>query len=372
MTKIITKETLLKSLQSYVDKSKTGNPEFVLTFNDLNGLVNKIGKVYTLDTDFTDKLKEFNAGRLPYGTTVEEWYEDLILPNDYDKEGTGALTASYPSYRKPCYSYELPRKKFKTTVSWNLYNSSALDAEDVAEFVNKPITKLNSSSTSYLYGAKRQLIANLITACLEAMGTATSFDTNTQYKTGTYLKNGSVVGVVMFDIPASSAKSWDDRVNDGEISIIDLVSNVAKPVDTTTGEDFFIQLKKDLEIAGDENGGHNLNGNYIGKTPKLIMYIKQGIIPITDVKTLAGAYHLDKIAPNLEIKSLVDFGNANADTFAILMDSRTCMCFEDYLAYRDQTNGDGDFVNYFKHTKYTMAYSRNTFVKVYKDVKASA
>ena len=38
-----------------------------------------------------------------------------------------------------------------------------------------------------------------------------------------------------------------------------------------------------------------------------------------------------------------------------------------YNATRENPNGDGDFLNVFKHTENTAYISRNTFLKVYKN-----
>ena len=78
----LTYQQLLQVIKEYVDENKISVESLSVTRNNIVGLADKIGAVITLDNTFTDKLSIIDAGTMNFGRTVEEWYEDLILPTD--------------------------------------------------------------------------------------------------------------------------------------------------------------------------------------------------------------------------------------------------------------------------------------------------
>lgn len=64
---------------SIVTAAKVSLASFSVTRDNVVGLVDKIGKIVTLDTVFSiDKLSMFDGEYLSYGKTIEDWYQDLI------------------------------------------------------------------------------------------------------------------------------------------------------------------------------------------------------------------------------------------------------------------------------------------------------
>ena len=68
---------------------------------------------------------------------------------------------------------------------------------------------------------------------------------------------------------------------------------------------------------------------------------------------------------------LPDFGNTTSSAFAVLLDNRGMRLHNTYNATRDNQNGEGDFLNIFRHTEDTAFASRNTFIKVYKEAQGN-
>ena len=113
-------DELKTKLAGIVTASKLSLATFNVTRDNIVGLVDKIGKIGTIDTVFSiDKLAKFDGEYLSFGKTIEDWYQDLILVSDYDSTGANALAPNDPTYRPVYYSYTLGRKVIKTTIRNN-------------------------------------------------------------------------------------------------------------------------------------------------------------------------------------------------------------------------------------------------------------
>ena len=360
-------ETLIASV---VEDTKLSNTSFVEARNNVVGLLDKIGKIATLDSVFAiDKLARFDGEYLSFGKTIEDWYQDLELPTAYDSDGAGALTPNDPSYRPVAYSYTLGRKKIKTTLRNDNIERAVHFEEQLVSIVAMQTKRLEDSMAQYRYGVKRQMIAEYIgLAAAEMGGSNNSWSTSTAYSVNDLVKSGSPAkyGIVVKALAASHGKSWATAVADGYVIVLDLITELAKPVDTSTGEAFIKQVKADIEVANDISEGHSLNGNTLGVSQDLVLIVKQGVIPALEVDTYAGAFHRDDVAVPAEIVVVKDFGDADADYYAVLLDGRGMRLHNTYNATRENMNGDGDFLNIFRHTEDTGYLCRNTFFKAYK------
>ena len=119
--KKLTIPQLKAAIAAYV-KANNIAQEFTPTYN-MVGLLDTIGKIYTNDQLFSDKLTEFDGEFLSFGKTVEEWQIDLILPTaEEDVQEVDALTSAYPTYRPATFSYDLGDQVFKTTYKYNELN----------------------------------------------------------------------------------------------------------------------------------------------------------------------------------------------------------------------------------------------------------
>ena len=368
-------EELKDFVASIVTDSKLSNASFVETRNNSVGLLDKIGKIVTLDSVFTiDKLARFDGEYLSFGKTIEEWQEDLIMPVAYDSTGAGALSPHRPTYRPVFYSYTLGRYQIPTTIDNNDIERAVHFEEQFVSIIAMKTKRLEDSMAQYRYQVKREALGVLAGLCDDEMGgqnatyaTSTAYAVNALLK---YVDSDSVThyGIVVKAIAASNTKTWPQVVADGNIVELDLVTELAIPVDTTTGEAFIKQVKADVEVANDSSEGHSLNGNCLGATESLVLIVKQGVIPALEVETYSGAFNRQDVAIPAELIVVKDFGNADPDLYAILMDGRGMRLHNTYNATRENVNGEGDFLNLFRHTEDTCFLSRNTFVKCYKAV----
>lgn len=298
------------------------------THNNLYKVLDKVGKMITLDGEFQDSLPELSGDDLPLGKTIEEYFIDLTMPVDFkapDNSGTGyaeaALKPYLPDTEEPAYSYSLGRKVLPTTIPYDNVERGAVNAEAAGNMIAKVSEKFADSGSLYRYALKKQLIGNMITKAIE--------------------------------VDAAAGK---------------IVSTIAKPVDTATGEAFIKEIKtikEDFEFA---NEGNCLSKALIGKTPEsnLVLYVKKGVLPSLEVDTMTGAYHLDKIAIPCRVKVVDDFGSADESVFAVMVDSRGIKLHKDYLTTKPQENAFSDFVNLFEHSEYTGFISKFTAVHVFK------
>ena len=287
------------------------------TTDNLYGAVDKIGKMVMLDGEFIDKLPELDGDELPLGKTIEEYFIDLTLPEAYTDaatEGAKDLQPALPSVEACTYSYTLGREKIKTTVPYDNVERAACNEEDSANMIAKILQRLGNSYEMFKFAAKKQLLGNL----------------------------------------------GDKAVTAGLSQVI------AVPTDTATGEAFIKQVKSDVESASFAATG-GLNNTLIGASPALTLYIKKGVMPSLEVDTLAGAFNESKLAIPANIKVVDDFGTmTNSKVFAILVDPRGVKLHRGYHAIREQSNADGDFINYVDHSEHTGFISKNVFVKAYK------
>lgn len=366
----MTLEELKKKVAAYVDASLQA-ASWNETRNNLVGLLDKIAKTVQIDGLYADKLPELDGEELPLGKTIEEYFEDLVPGTDYDETGAGALSPAYPSYRPASYNYTLGRKKFKTTKKYDEYERAVNTPEEFNTIVATILKRLYDSFALFKYDAKKQIIANLIDKCVAAMdaSSATAFvDDTTDIAVGTIYKHGSpaviAIGFKALDNSADN-HTFDEAVADGYLVPLDLVTTIAKPVDTETGEAWVEQVKKDIEAAQFANEGHSLNGNALGSEQGLLLLLLKGVKPTLETQVEAGAFNPEKLAVPAEIKVVDSFGDDTNGAFAVLVDRRACRLHPTYMAVREQKNADGDFINYFLHTENTAFISRNAYVKVY-------
>ena len=78
----LTLEGLQTFVTNYVTAAKQAGA-WTETKANLYKLIDKVGKQITLDGIVADKLPEFDGEDLPLGKTIEEYFADFILPEDY-------------------------------------------------------------------------------------------------------------------------------------------------------------------------------------------------------------------------------------------------------------------------------------------------
>ena len=360
-------EELKEVVKNYVGSNKVAYADFTETRNNIVGLLDKIGAIVQIDTSFFDKLEELDGERLEYGKTVEEFYQDLILAVDYnqDTDGSRALKFYSPTYRPVCYNISLGKKVIPLSIPNNNIQRAVNNEAQFVEIIATMTKRVADSKAAFKYQLKRELLGKLCDLAEGAYSGATAYanyaDTPTNVTEGTFYKQGSPAkyAVCVKSKTAASGDTWDTMVANGYLIPIKFVKTVAIPEDTSTGEAFIKELKKSVEEFQDISEGNSLNGNTIGAEQGLSLYVKQGVSPVLDVDTMAGAFHMEKLNPGVEMKVVKDFGSTTSKAYAILMDKRCVRLHPDYEAVRNNTNGFGDFESLFSHMEFTGFISRN-------------
>ena len=358
-------ESIKEAVKEYLDASKIADPTFTPEKEEITGLLTKIAKMWHLTQNFNDKLPEMDAEKMPYGGVIEEWNSMLANVEDYDPEGSTTLAPRYLKYLPPSYSYLQPKKVVPVTRPYDLIQKACLDEGAYADLIGDISKRLEDTYALFKYASKRELLGKAVNAVDAAYTGAKTYATATAYNAGDYIKSGTDYYVMTQNATTGENTSIANLVTLGKAVKIDLRTVLGKPTDEATGEAFIKQIKTDAEIAQDINEGHSFNGGALGAEQGLVLYIKQGIMPSLDVDTLAGAFHTDRLAMPVEIKVLPDFGDGNDKAYAIMCDKRMFRVFPHYEATREQPNGQGDFITYFRHFQHTYAYSRNAYIHVY-------
>ncbi len=369
---------LTSTLTQYVSENKVSLATFNATRENTVGLLDTIGKIFTITTNFVDKLAMFDGEDLSNGKIVEEWASDLILPQDYDPSGADALAPHDSTYRPVYFSYTLGRKYIPQTIRNNDIERAVHNEEQFVSIVADKTKKMYDSEIMLKYGIKREVFGVLAAMCMSCMNSSdadatyatlsTTINQNHAVNDHLYCTGNTTNYGVVKAIKSSDNLTVQAAIDGGYLIAYDLVSTLAKPVDTPTGEAFIKQLKTDVEIASDYSEGHSLNLNTLGATNQdgLVLVLKQGIMPSIEVDVQAGAFHGDKVAIPTKVVVVPNLGSADAKVWGVLIDARGLKLHNTYRAVRENVNGKGDFLNMFFHTENTAFVSRNVFVKVYK------
>ena len=366
---------LYSAVASYVDSSKIAVTSFSVTRNNIVGLLDKIGEIVQLDTSFFDKLPEMDGDYLEAGKSVEEFYQDLILAQDWnqDADGSRAMKFYSPTYRPVAYSYSLGKKIIPTSIPNNNIERAVNNLNQFANIVATQEKRLSDSKAVWKYQVKREMLGKLCDMAETAYSGATAYTKNsTVLAEGTFYKwtdsdSVSHTAVCVVGQAAAVNKDGNELLAEGILIEFQMVEEIPVPEDATTGENFIKALKSAVEKAQDVSEGYSFNGNTIGAEQGLALYVKQGVMPSLEVDTMAGAFHLEKLSTGVEAKVIKDFGNTTSKAYAILMDRRGARLHIDYEAVRENFNGFGDFLSLFSHIETTAFISRNCFVKIFVD-----
>lgn len=363
-------QTTLAQLQTliatYVDRNKIANTTFEATKNNIVGLVDKIGKIVTLDTSFFDKLTEMNGEDLPLGKTIEEYYMDLVKPYEFAREDSNEDTLKFysPSHRPVAYSYSLGKKTFPISIPNDDIERAVNNIAEYEVIVGQITKRLNDSVAIWKYGVKRELLGKIIDMVEEAQTSGEDVTGAQAYDEGNlYASEGkSYIAVATTTDELTIAQAVDS----GILVELKMKKVLPIPTDTETGENFIQACLEAVEVASDVSEGYSLNGNTIGAEMGLRLYVKQGVMPSVQVKTIAGAFHKDELVIPAKLKVIKDFGKTtSSNCYAVLMDSRGARLHEGYNAVREQFNGAGDFLTLFHHLECTAFASRNTFLTIF-------
>ena len=313
----LTIETLKTAAGKYVDATKQLQSNFVPTVDDFTKTVCKIGEMTTLYLPHVDKLPELSGDNLPFGETIEEFMVNDFLPSDFVYEdGAPKKNAKRATFAEAVYSYPMKEQLWELGVPRNQFRRVSLGERSFGDLIASTLSTLDSSANAWNYAAKRQLLGN---AALEAA------------------------------------------------KIAGCKTEIAKPVDTATGEAFIKAVKACVEVASDMNNG-NLAQHTAAAAPSLTLYIMQGVMPSIEVDTMAGAFNEAKLAIPATVKTVLDFGTASdSGVYAILVDSRAIKLHDDILTVTSDYEGRMDQDNFYRHQKQTGFISKYGYIHVFKN-----
>ncbi len=371
----VTLEQLEQIVSEWIDRDNLATNDFHVTRDNVVGLVDKVGKILTLDTSFIDKLAELDADKLPFGKTVEEWYQDLIAPTeqgDADKNETDTLKYTAPTYRPVSYSYRIGTKVVRASILRYDVERAVNNASQLSSVVGTQYKRISDSVAETKYALKRELLGQVGAKIQEAYQSAEDYDSATDLVDGTYYKTttSTTVDPSTFDNEnaffvcvknATKGSSVDEDIKAGVLVPLLMYVKIAKPTDATTGSAFILKVKELVEKSQDISEGYSFNGNTIGTGEGIGLYVTQGVMPNLEVNTLAGIYHLDQMGMGVTAKVIKDFGSNPAGMYALLMDTRGARLYLDHEAMDAQINALKEFTNLFDHRDYTPFISRNTF-----------
>lgn len=370
-------EAIKAAVALYVASNKISVESFSDTRANSVGLLDTLGKIYTLWQNYQDKLAIFDGEELSFGKTIEEWAQDLIMPEDFDATGSGTLAPHESTYRPVSFSYTLGKKTIPQTIRNNDIERAVHNIGQFEDIIAGKTKAMYDSETMLRYAIKRQALGVLAERCVDAQdssnadvtlaSTAASISGAHSVNELFYVTADSKMYVLVKPIASGAGLTGATAISGGYLVALDLVTEIAVPVDTSTGEAFIEQALKDVEVASDYSEGHSLNGNTLGGNPEagLVLVLKQGVMPSVKVQTLAGAFNREDLAIPAQIIVIPDFGDADSDIWGMLVDARMVRLHNTYRAVRENLNGQGDFLNMFYHTENTAHVSRNCFVKVY-------
>lgn len=374
---------LTSVVHNYVTSNKIAVDTFSATSDNSVKLLDTLGKIYTNWQNYGDKLALFDGEDLSFGKTIEEWAQDLILPEDFDSTGANTLAPHESTYRPVSFSYTLGKKTIPQTIRNNDIERAVHNIAQFEEIITGKTKALYDSETMFRYAMKREALGVLAARCIAEMdstnadvtlaSTAASITGAHDVNELFYITADAEMYILVKPIASDARLTGSTAISGGYLIKLDLVTEIAKPISDVTGEAFIQQVLQDAEVASDFSEGHSLNGNTLGGNPEagLVLIMKQGIMPSLKVQTLAGAFNKDELALPAEIVVIPNFGDADSDIYAVLADRRICRLHNSYRAVRENQNGQGDFLNMYYHTENTVHVSRNCFVKVYKEPAAN-
>ena len=316
----LTKEGLKTLCSTYVDATKQ-LATYTASVNDITKMLDKISKTVTLVGDERpDYLPMLDGEMLSYGYAIEEYFMDFVAPIDHDPTGAGTLAPHDPTFEDCTYSYALDTKDIPITERYYKYNTALTDPAAAASLIADLYMKFSDSADMFKLAIKKQLLGNVIKKASEST-------------------NASA-----------------------------LVSTLAIPTDTATGE-AFIKAVKDcvtdakfantLDIKGILNKGTNPSN--------LVLFIKKGILSSLSVDTYSGAFNKEDLNTGVgKIVEVEDFGDDNTGTWALLADVRGIKLHTNWDITIPQVNAQGGFVTSWRHIKPTPFISMATYVHVFK------
>ena len=140
---------------SYVSQSKIAVDSYTETRDNSVGLLDTLGKIYTNWQNYKDKLLIFDGEELSYGKTIEEWAQDLIMPQTADPTGANTLAPHESTYRPVSFSYTLGKVTIPQTIRNNDIERAVHNIAQFSDVIAGKTKAMYDSETLLRYQIKR-------------------------------------------------------------------------------------------------------------------------------------------------------------------------------------------------------------------------
>jgi hypothetical protein len=273
----------------------------------LDALINRISLVLVSSKMAKNKLAQFKAGMIEYGSDIEEIFTSMA----------SAIPFNVATAETDVYKRVKPDVKsiFHRVNRQDLYKVTIEEGQIKRAFLsNDGLGKLVSSIVNSLYSGD-------------------TYDEYTLYK-------------------ETIAKYWQDDKN-GKTAVID----VTKVTDQNTAKNFMrnvIQTSKDMSYMNS-----NFNAMQVKQFTDLtdqVLILHKNVATYLDTDLLAWVYDGKKFDPNVQVIEVDNFGSL-ANTQAVLVDKNWFRIFDKLFETRNIYNPQGLYWNYFLHHHQLLSYS---------------
>lgn len=302
----------------------------------LSALYNRIGRVLITSKMYDNPWASFKKGMLEFGETIEEIFVNIAKPHQFDQElsETEIFKRVIPDVRSAFHTLNF-RKFYKDTIANDLLRTAFLSWNGITDLIGRIVDSMYTGANYDDFVMMKYLLCRLAL-------------------------NGNIKPEVVPEITKDSASSV--------VSTIKAISNKMTFLSTN----------------------YNMNGVYT-HTPKNQQYVIEDsdFNAIIDVEVLASAFNMDKAQFSGQQKLVDSWGThdmnrllelftddkgqvdplyqpfteaelAQLDTIkAMIIDRDFLMCYDNFVNFTEQYNGQGLYWNYWYHTWRT--YSASPF-----------
>ena len=318
MSTELTAEGMKTFIADYVSNLKIGAGTYSVTNDPITGLTDKIGLQFSIRPNFVNPLSSMDYGSIPSGVDVEEYFDELLLPEGYtDHSGTytSAMTEDelkprYPLIDKKYYKVQSPFKFAKTYSLANL-KRAFVSAQALGEFEGNFMIGIETARQVALYEQDKKLLAIACHQMSSSSNAANAYHLNVAAPT-----------------TEATAKTFIKNIKSAILSL------------TRPSQKF--------SIAGHET---------VTDASNLVLALNMSIIPSLQVDGRSNAYNLNELEFGIPVVPLDDFGDSNLTILAVLYDRQGIRDYLDNIGTFVTQVGSAAFKTYFSHGQHTLVVS---------------
>lgn len=369
-----------------VNSSATFNLTWNGGIDKTTNAVERLSKIVGHPITIVDEFPELKGEYIPAGIAIEEVHADLNPPLPVEDKDDNAGKPREQSWRPAFFSYDIAKKYFKYTIKQDQFKNVSSNSHEIGLFMNLMLSTTANSISLYLNSLYRQLLGNAIGYVLEGQNNNNPvFDPTGKYspvtsnKKLTYVKkdsNNTVFGIVMHEYDGTGENkvaSWDEAVKKGIINELHLITSINRPGYGSDAiskkevcENFVVEYTKIFEKLKTAKEGYTLSGvncgNNIGEP---ILYLKDECIPYLSAYVYGNRDN--EFRPNLRIKSIADFGNADSSVYGILIDTRGIKLHPTHFHADYDKYAEKEFINFVSFYRFRPFISAFSFIHIFKD-----